>query len=484
MKTTMYRNRTSGGLTLVLASALLVVVGAVGADDQVRGGLADGARTRGAGHRILTTHSKAARVDGIENHAALDFTAKAGELSTPDGGSYMFWGYQDDGGWEPLPSGGPLPQYPGPTLIFNQGDVVSINFKSDLPYSQCSSMVFPGHQVTATGGTTGFLTQESCGPADVVNYTFTAAQPGTYTYYSGTDSELQVEMGLVGAIIVRPITVPPGGAPGSTPDQYAYNDAASYFEHEFLFMMTQMDPVIHQLAEQGRFTEIDFSHYWPVYWFFNGRAAPDDLADPFVAWLPHQPYNCAPRTTPGKKLLMRLIGGDAGHHPFHYHGNNADIIARDGRLLAQSRSQFTTLSNPGETVDQIFVWTGEKLGWDIYGTPADGMPAHACIDGDGDGFGDLSAGTTYDHEYCADHGKPFPVVLPEKQNLAFGGWWSGGPFLGVGGALPPGEGGLNPFSGYFFMWHSHTEKELTNNDIFPGGMLSMMVVEPPGTPIP
>ena len=51
------------------------------------------------------------------------------------------------------------------------------------------------------------------------------------------------------------------------------------------------------------------------------------------------------------------------------------------------------------------------------------------------------------------------------------------------GALPPGEGGLNPNSAYPFMWHSHTEKELTNFDIFPGGMLSMMVVEPPGTVI-
>ena len=34
------------------------------------------------------------------------------------------------------------------------------------------------------------------------------------------------------------------------------------------------------------------------------------------------------------------------------------------------------------------------------------------------------------------------------------------------------------------MWHSHSEKELANFDIFPGGMMSMMVVEPPGTVIP
>ena len=28
------------------------------------------------------------------------------------------------------------------------------------------------------------------------------------------------------------------------------------------------------------------------------------------------------------------------------------------------------------------------------------------------------------------------------------------------------------------MWHSHNEKELVNNDIFPGGLMTMLIVEP------
>jgi len=28
------------------------------------------------------------------------------------------------------------------------------------------------------------------------------------------------------------------------------------------------------------------------------------------------------------------------------------------------------------------------------------------------------------------------------------------------------------------MWHSHSERELTNNDIFPGGFLTMMGILP------
>jgi hypothetical protein len=163
-------------------------------------------------------------------------------------------------------------------------------------------------------------------------------------------------------------------------------------------------------------------------------------------------------------------------------GKTIELHCPNGSDPDLKRGKFTTLSVPGQTVDALFDWTGEKMGWDIYGSTLDGMLAHNCIDNDNDGYAD--ADSDYPMEWCDDHNKPFPVVLPEKQNLAFGGWWSGSPYMGGSGTLPPGEGGLNPNGGFFFMWHSHTEKELTNYDIFPGGMLSMMVVEPPGTPIP
>lgn len=410
-----------------------------------------------------------ADIPGI-NGTSFAFSAGAGEVGTPDGGSIHFWGYR-------APGANPqnLPQYPGPTLILDQGQSVSITLTSNLPYNRCTSMVFPGHSVTASGGVAGLITRETCPGGDPVTYSFTAANPGTYTYYSGTEMELQIEMGLVGAIIVRPAGY------SQTANRIAYPGIS--YDHEFLFLVSQMDPLIHSLVEQGRFAEVDMKTYFPVYWFINGRCAPDTMAGAFVSWLPHQPYNSVPRTTPGQRVLMRLIGGDQGQHPFHFHGNNSDIVARDGRKLAHPRSTFTTLTVQGETVDHIFSWTGVKLGWDMYGTPADGMPAHVCIDTNGDGIGTIAEGSTYDYEYCDDHNKKFPVVLPQLQNLTFGGWWSGSPFMGSSGSLPPGEGGLNPNSGYFFMWHSHAEKELTNFDIFPGGMMTMLAVEPPGTQI-
>ena len=420
---------------------------------------------------LLAAGSVQARawIDGISG-PGFTFTAGAGELSTPDGGSIHFWGYHAPGA-----NPAEVPQYPGPTLILQEDVQVVIDLKSNLPFGQCTSIVFPGHSVTVSGGKPGPLTRESCGtsPAETVTYTFTPTEPGTYTYYSGTQMELQVEMGLVGTIIVRPAAA----------DTQAYNHADTFFDHEYLFMLTSMDPAIHQLANIGNFDQIDMSTRWPVYWFINGRAAPDDLAPAFVGYLPHQPYNITPRMTPGQKLLVRIIGGDQDQHPLHLHGNHYNEIAHNGRMLSSDgiapdlqRGKFTTLSVPGQTVDAIFEWTGEKLGWDIYGTGVG--YEHTC---------DSQVDQIYDsvtHEYCPDHGKEIPVSLPETQDLAFGGWWSGSPFMGDVAPLPPGEGGLNPYGGFFFMWHSHAEKELTNFDIFPGGMLSMMVVEPPGTPIP
>jgi FtsP/CotA-like multicopper oxidase with cupredoxin domain len=390
-----------------------------------------------------------AKIDGLTGNT-FNLTAKADYISTADGWTYLIWGYADGAG---------RAQYPGPTLIVSQGDMVTVNLTNQL--AAPVSIVFPGQQgVTATGGSAGVLTNEAAS-GGTVSYTFVASQPGTYTYYSGTNPDLQVEMGLVGVVIVRPY----GYVQGDMMTYRAYNDMDSQYEREFLFFLSEMDPNIHQDVEFG--LTADTTAFWPVYWFINGRTAPDTMSAPNVAWLPTQPYNSMPATRPGEKVLLRIVGGGRDLHPYHTHGNHVRVIAKDGRLLSSapgsganlSRMEFTVTSAPGQTVDAIFTWTGEKMGWDIYGH-APGDP--------------LAPG-----EDPSDHGKPFPVVLPEQQNLTFGGWYSGSPFLGAAGTLPPGEGGLNPNAGFFFMWHSHNENEIVNYNIFPGGMLTMTVVEPP-----
>jgi FtsP/CotA-like multicopper oxidase with cupredoxin domain len=401
---------------------------------------------------VPVTH---AMIEGLSGNA-FSFTAKAGYISGADGQSIYIWGYAN--------GDGPV-QYSGPTLILQQGVQVTVQLKNEL--AEPVSIVFPGQVgVTAAGGVPGLLAQEA--PPDgntVVTYTFTPTHAGTYHYHSGSHIDIHVEMGLVGAIIVRPT----GFNPASP---QAYEHASSAYDHEYLFLLTEMDLKIHRLIEFGALDQAETTIFHPVYWFINGRNAPDTMLPNNIPWFPHQPYNCMPRMHPGEKLLMRVIGAGRDLHPYHTHGNNVTIIAKDGRLLESAPgagadlaySDFTITTVPGQTVDAIFEWTGKGLGWDIYGhSPNDPI---------------------LPHEYAPDHGKPFPVILPELQEMTLGGAYSGSPFLGAMGDIPPGQGGDNLNSGYFYMWHSHNEVEMVNNDVFPGGMMTMLIIEPPGVPIP
>ena len=226
---------------------------------------------------------------------SFNLTARDGYISLPDGGSLYTWGYALDAG--------PM-QYPGPTLILNQGDVITVTLKNELPATAGNvSIVFPGHMVSASGGTTGMATQEA--PPDgttTVTYTFTATHAGTYMYHSGTRIDQQIDMGLTGAIIVRPAGFDPA-APT------AYGSAETAYDHEYLFFLTEMDPVTHTMAARGQIDQVDTTAYYAVYWFINGRCAPDTMLMHNVPWMPHQPYGAMARTRPGDRMLMRMVGG-------------------------------------------------------------------------------------------------------------------------------------------------------------------------------
>ena len=127
-------------------------------------------------------------------------------------------------------------QYPGPSLIVNEGDAVTVTLHNGLLVP--ASIVFPGQAGVSASGACGppacsdLLTQEAAaapalnGAGGTVTYSFTAATPGTYLYQSGSRPELSVEMGLVGALIVRPMGYV-AGTHASHPDRTAYGTPAA-----------------------------------------------------------------------------------------------------------------------------------------------------------------------------------------------------------------------------------------------------------------
>jgi len=471
-----------------------------------------------------------------------NLVASPAYITQPDGEAVYSWGYGCNGG-----PGGYAPaaanftnapfcntmQIPGPTLIVTQGQTVTVTLTNHLPATAGNtSILFPGFNVTATGGVAGLLTQEAA-PSGTVTYTFVASSPGTRAYYSGTQGDLQVEMGLYGAIIVLPSTIPASCDSGvqasnnSARDSHgeadfrlahaAYNHPGACYDREYLFQFSEMDLRIHREAQQQSTRTctacmaVATEPYVPAYFMVNGRSMPDLMDPNYATEYPHQPYNGNPHMHPGELTLLRVIGTGRWQHPFHEHGNHVRILARDGNLIVSQSDPnslagpllFTTTTTPGQAFDGIYYWTGRGLNWDPYGhNPASSDPnAKLPCTADANGYNTGAPTAVNYFEWCQDHNKPLqatpvgdvggggPATLPDPNIFANGAWFGGSPYLGpdatvraVGstGTTPPsGTIANSPTdeAGFAFMWHSHNEREITTNNIFPGGMLMMMLVD-------
>ena len=97
-------------------------------------------------------------------------TAQDAYINMPDGQAVYSWGY----GCVATASPTFLPkatfaftptcttmQVPGPTLIVTEGNTVTVTLTNNLPTAAGNtSILFPGFQVTSTGGVTGLLTRK------------------------------------------------------------------------------------------------------------------------------------------------------------------------------------------------------------------------------------------------------------------------------------------------------------------------------------
>jgi FtsP/CotA-like multicopper oxidase with cupredoxin domain len=220
---------------------------------------------------------------------------------------------------------------------------------------------------------------------------------------------------------------------------------------------------------------------------------------------------------PGDRTLLRIIGQGRWQHPFHEHGNHVRLLARDGNLIVSPSDPnllagpllFTTTTTPGQAMDGIFYYTGKGLNWDMYGhNPAshDAAAKLACTP-DANGYNTSATNLINYYEWCQDHNKPVqvapfgdvaaggPMTLPDPNIFTNGPWYGGSMYLGpdatvravgASGTTPPSGTIANSPSaeaGFAFMWHSHNEREITTNNIFPGGMLMMMLVDSREFPI-
>jgi FtsP/CotA-like multicopper oxidase with cupredoxin domain len=435
-------------------------------------------------------------------------TAQDGYITTPDGNSIYMWGYS---------AGSGAYQDPGPVLCVNEGDTVTITLRNTLPVP--TSIQFPGMSgvkangalsepspatdslATPAGADTGSTpNQNDVATETKVTYSFTADRPGTYLYESGTNPELQVQMGLVGAIVVRPKVGNPclTGVPVTdptvtcTPSSHVYDDAgasagmntdptscakagalACFSEFnpkkEYLHLLSEIDPALHEAAETGDYN-YEMSAYKARYFFINGRSFPDTVSPNFAAHVPSQPYGALvhiqPRNTDPASTdynpdpaLVRYLNSGPVDYPFHPHSNNERQVGFDANPLINSTNaaaptdasvdRFSIVVPPGATIETEFAWV-DQANWD---------PAKHPINSGGAG----------------------DVVVPDQQALTEGQFWSGTPYLGQHADLGTGITQYNQCGEMYQVAHSHALFQATNYGASMGGMLTMIRIDPPNS---
>src|SRR2546423_1564254 len=250
-----------------------------------------------------------------------NLTAQAAYISQPDGSMIYSWGYACSSGGTAAPASiapttgtvcSNVMQVPGPTLIVTQGQTVTINLTNNLPAAAGNtSILFPGFNLaTGSSGVLGLLTREAA-PGSTVSYSFVASSPGTHAYYSGTQGDLQVEMGLYGAIIVIPNTIPTNCTSG--------------------LAATNLTAETHWGESNFRLAAAAYNHPKACY----------DREHPF-----HEHGN-----------HVRVLGRDG----------NLIVSQTDPANNLAGPLLFTTTTTPGQAMDGIFYWTGRGLNWDAYG---------------------------------------------------------------------------------------------------------------------
>lgn len=405
-------------------------------------------------HETIPTHGI---VCTTNPSATFTLTTREGTISLPDGNRVYMWGFSE---------GGDLFQHPSPTLCVNEGDTVTIVLNNTLPHDV--SLIFPGQESVLANGVPAepqfdeanhliSLAPVAAAGGGSMTYSFVASEPGTYLYESGTEPAVQVNMGLFGALVVRPAAHP----------DWAYNEfvvsgTVSYTtqfapDEEFLLIFSEIDPMLHMAVEQG--LPYNMSNYRSRYWNINGRSFPDTVAPNGAAWLPNQPYGSLIHIYPFNDdpaageayhphpALIRYLSVGTENYPHHPHGNHGRIIARDGNVLIDASQQdlsyerFTITLGPGQTTDEMFAWSDVE-GWH----PVD---------------------------------NPIPVVIPQLQNLTFGTFYSGSPYLGNTDVLPVGHQALNACGEYYHISHNHALQQITAWGVVLSGHITFTRIDPP-----
>jgi len=258
------------------------------------------------------------------NLVALEATA-----ALPDGNVVPMWGFFEDTGQ--LCTDVPAWQV-GPTLTAAEGGSLTVNVRNCL--ADPVSVFIPG-QLKATSPVT-FQDAElrtrvrsfdaETAPATTGSYTWAGVKEGTYLYHSGTHPQVQVQMGLYGALVVTGLDYPT-------------------VAQEEVLVYSEIDPALHAAVDGGTYGTAAYPStfdYMPRYFLINGAAYPDgtDIA-----------------VDTSTDVLLRFVNaGLKTHVPTLEGGLYMSLIAEDGNLYPSEMlpiEQYGIELQAAKTIDAV-----------------------------------------------------------------------------------------------------------------------------------
>jgi FtsP/CotA-like multicopper oxidase with cupredoxin domain len=473
-------------------------------------------------------------------------TAKDGYILTPDLDSIYMWGYS---------AGNDAFQYPGPILCVHEGDTVTITLQNQLKVPTSLNVVgitgetfsgvdaadpthaaFSGPATPTAADLKAGNLMPSVASGAAGTYSFVASHAGTYLYESGTSPQLQDQMGLVGALIVRPCVDAQGArCTTSTADRqplnnYVYDPAETGWavnqttpstvtdnsnnvvsngvstqfdpDREFLHLLSEVDPDIHLCFEEAVRGEApnspdpgfasrcnpekapytyDMTDYKARYFFINGRAFPDTVDANDAEHLPSQPYSALVHVVPRNTgdlapAVIRYLNAGPVAYPFHPHAQHEAVIGMDGQPRI-AKNADGTVSDLTDDHFGITVAPSQTLETFFSWVDAVGWdPATRPISFGGGAQNFDGSNPMFSGVYQDAPG----VIVPQEQDKINGEFWSGTPYLGYQHRFKPGELQFNECGEYYDVAHSHALFQVTNYGGGVGGMLTMIRIDPIG----
>ena len=256
-----------------------------------------------------------------------------------DGKTFPVWGLveQDSG----LGFNGTLIS-PGPVLEMTEGVTASVKLTAMMAHT----LHWHGMDVPTavdgdpdTSGWVGMMPSARISPTAKklgmsFTYSFVAPSAGTYYYHCHVDTVVHMELGMMGAVVVRP----PGGS-----KTQLYADGPLY-DAEFLWQLHTMDSTWHVAGhiESGP-AQIDYN---PDYFLINGMDGIALLADKATAI----------SGSVGQTILVRLVNFGFLTAEVWLGGVIFKVVMSDGRKLARAFETDTLLMGAGERYD-VFIRT-------------------------------------------------------------------------------------------------------------------------------